>query len=159
MSYCTDVVEEVRAYHYRNSLTWLDTVIYITLCSYSHQKRMRLWTWCWWNSAVCLESNVRNKVATAQLRGQLFLLLQTMDSQRFLLGQFVRVEMFPQNALLQFFLAIACFIYSNQRVVALLLNIKPLQVYKLLAFLSTVADLLFIIIGEAETLRENRNWE
>lgn len=42
----------------------------------SHQKRMRLWTWCSWNSAVYLDSNVRNKWATARLGDRLFHLFQ-----------------------------------------------------------------------------------
>lgn len=90
------VLEKVRSYHYRNSLPWLviPCVIHITHFSYSLQKRRRLWTWCWWNSAVCLDSNVRNKVVTAWLRGRLFHLLQTMGSQRFLLGILMRVERF-----------------------------------------------------------------
>lgn len=130
---CHVVVKEVRSYQYRNNLSRLDTSLHITLCSYSHQRRMRLWTWCWWNSAVCLDSNVRNKVASAQLRGHP---LQIMVSRWFLLGIFMTAKMFSQNALLQLLLAIACIIYLNQHVVALCL----VQVYKWLAFLPTAAD-------------------
>lgn len=79
----------------RRSILWIDTpwVIHITHCSCSRLKRMRLWTWCWWNSAVYLDSNIRIKGVTAWLRGQLSHLLQIMDCRQFLLGTFVRVEM------------------------------------------------------------------
>lgn len=46
-----------------------------SLCLYSHQKRRKLWTWCWWNLPVYLVLNVRNKVEMAERRRQPFLIM------------------------------------------------------------------------------------
>ncbi len=74
-------------------VTWYFLPICIIHCYCSRQRRMRLWTWCWWNSAVCLDLNVRNKMATASLRDLLFHLFQLMDFQQFPLEIFIRVKM------------------------------------------------------------------
>lgn len=94
-----------------NDLRWNNNpwVILNAHCSCSRQKRMRLWTWCLWKSAVCLESNVRKK-ETAWPGGQTRRLRQITHSQLFLLGTFMMDDKWdrdrrltlwdPSNALL-----------------------------------------------------------